>query len=570
MDGLNSTETVYGNVIPKVNTTVAFGTGGYYLTFDDNSAATSATLGKDYSGNGNDWTPNNLSVTAGTSNDSVIDFPVNSTTERGNYCVWNPLWQGRTNDPVNGNLNYPASSVGLGSIGMSSGSYYWEITSTGGTSTVALYNTAATSSIGVTSGNTYGFRYNASAGTFDYTTNGSSFTSIATGLTTKPYFIYVSTAVSTTATLNCGQQAFTYSVPSGYKAFGTQNMSVSYSSSPRVYVTGGAFSGNSTARDIIPTTTYGSIQPDLVWVKSYTANTYDHKLIDSVRGTTLAISSNTTSTEATEASGLTAFLSNGFSLGTDISYNVTGTAYQYWMWRAGGSSSSNTSGTITSTVSVNQAAGFSVVTYTGTGANATVGHGLGVAPKMIIVKRRNSAVDWVVYHSSMTSAAYYMNLNLSQASASQPTVWNSTAPTSSVFSVGTNSTSNASGGTYVAYCWAEVEGLSKMGSYTGNGSADGPYVYCGFFPSFILIKSSTGAEDWTLSVANSLSGRNGFGLNYMVPDTNALLVTNPATVDTYATGFKIKGTTSPFNTSGATYVYMAFSLYPVSSNNRAH
>ena len=215
-----------------------YGTNGFYLKFADNSTA--AALGTDSSGNSNTWTVNNISITAGTTYDSMTDVPTLTSATAANYPTWNPLWQGRTNAPTNGNLDYPASSVGIGTMALS-GSSYWEITSTGGTSTVALYSTAASTSQAVTTGLTYGFRFNATTGAFDYTTNGSSFTSIATGLTSGPYFFYVSTAASTTASLNAGQRPFTYTPPSGFVALNTYNLSAGS------ITTSGSFTGNASA-----------------------------------------------------------------------------------------------------------------------------------------------------------------------------------------------------------------------------------------------------------------------------------------------------------------------------------
>ena len=199
-----------------------YGTNGFYLPFT-NTASTS-TLVADSSGNANNWTPNNISLTAGSTYDSLTDVPTLTSTTAANYVVWNPLWQGRTNVPTNGNLDYPASSVGIGTMDLSTGSFYWEITATGGIATVAVYSTAVSSSAAVALGLTYGFRFNGSTGAFDFTTNGTTFTSIATGLTSGPYFIYVSTAALTTASLNAGQRPLAYTAPSGFLPLNTFNI----------------------------------------------------------------------------------------------------------------------------------------------------------------------------------------------------------------------------------------------------------------------------------------------------------------------------------------------------------
>jgi hypothetical protein len=200
----------------------AYGTNGFYLPFT--STTSTSTLVADSSGNANNWTPNNISLTAGSTYDSLTDVPTLTSATVANYVVWNPLWQGRTNSPTNGNLDYPASSVGIGTIDLSTGSFYWEITATGGIATVAVYSTSASSSAAVALGLTYGFRFNGTTGAFDYTTNGTTFTSIATGLTSGPYFIYVSTAALTTASLNAGQRPLAYTAPTGYLALNTYNI----------------------------------------------------------------------------------------------------------------------------------------------------------------------------------------------------------------------------------------------------------------------------------------------------------------------------------------------------------
>ena len=213
-----------------------YGTNGFYLPFTN--VTSTSTLVADSSGNANNWTPNNISLTAGSTYDSLTDVPTLTSTTAANYVVWNPLWQGRTNSPTNGNLDYPASSVGIGTMDLSTGSFYWEITATGGIATVAVYSTAVSSSAAVALGLTYGFRFNGSTGAFDFTTNGTTFTSIATGLTSGPYFIYVSTAALTTASLNAGQRPLAYTAPTGFLPLNTFNITAG------TVTTSGTFTGN--------------------------------------------------------------------------------------------------------------------------------------------------------------------------------------------------------------------------------------------------------------------------------------------------------------------------------------
>jgi hypothetical protein len=316
-------------------------------------------------------------------------------------------------------------------------------------------------------------------------------------------------------------------------------------------------------------TNTAGFKPDLIWNKSR-SNAADNCLTDSVRGTNSQLISDNTSAQLSNTNQITAFNSNGFSLGADnLGYtNYNAFTYVGWQWQAGqGSSSSNTNGSITSTVSVNASAGFSVVTYTGTGSAATVGHGLGVAPSMIITKKRSSTSDWGVYHIS-TGNTNYLLLDSTAASASSSTYWNNTSPTSSVFSIGTADPVNISTATYVAYCWAQIAGFSKFGSYVANGSADNTFVYTGFRPKYLLIKCTTaptGYESWFVfdSVRNTYNSAN----LYLNPNTSGAEGAGTAGtdyLDILSNGFKLRGTGAPGvnGNSGATYIYAAFAENP--------
>jgi hypothetical protein len=308
-----------------------------------------------------------------------------------------------------------------------------------------------------------------------------------------------------------------------------------------------------------------SMQPDFVWVKSRQYTTVGHSLFDALRPIGVNSSlprlvSNSTDAE-TNNGGLTAFVSNGFSLNNDAYINSTSTGGNMvaWQWNAGGSTVTNTSGSISAQVRANTTAGFSVVTYTGTGANATVGHGLGVAPKMFIVKRRNSADSWAVYNANLTSAAYILELQTTGAQSSVPSCFNSTAPTSTVFSIGTNAGTNASGGTYVAYCFAAVAGYSAFGSYTGNGSADGVFVYLGFRARFLMIKS-TSTGGWVM-LDTSRDPYNDVD-NYLYANSSAANAGSSNVLDINSNGFKIRNSWTDINGSGTTYIYAAFAENP--------
>jgi hypothetical protein len=299
--------------------------------------------------------------------------------------------------------------------------------------------------------------------------------------------------------------------------------------------------------------------PDLVWIKARSA-VREHRLTDVVRGATKALYSNAVDAEVTETGGITAFNADGFSLGSGNGYNATSETHAAWCWDAGSSTVTNTSGSISSQVRANASAGFSIVTYTGTGANATVGHGLGVAPKWVIVKRRTTGTsDWCVwvkevFDASNTSFLFLSATNGSYANAS---VFNSSATTSTTFPVGSNTATNGSGDSHVAYCFAPVAGYSAFGSYTGNGSATGPTISgLGFKPYFLMVKASSTTGDWWMYDAVRSTAN---------PRTSKLLANSSGGEDTAGEdvdflddGFRIKSSASGINQNAATYIYAAF------------
>jgi hypothetical protein len=317
------------------------------------------------------------------------------------------------------------------------------------------------------------------------------------------------------------------------------------------------YTGNGSSQSI---TNNGSMKPDLVWVKSRSSTTF-HGIYDAVRGVSKRLWANDTAAEADFSPyGVTAFNSNGFTVNdlTSSGYGVNENTVTYvgWQWRAAGSTVSNTAGTITSTVSANTTAGFSIVTYTGTGSNATIGHGLGAVPGMIIAKRRSATQNWGVAHRSL-SGTQTLYLDLTQAVATG--VWNGT-PTSTVFNITTDGVVNASGSTYVAYCFAPVAGYSAFSSYTGNGSADGPFVYTGFRPRYVLIKCSSATADWV--VFDAL--RNGYNIDNKIlfPNGSFAESAGGVTIDILSNGFKVRATNAEFNSNTATYIYATFAESP--------
>ena len=303
-------------------------------------------------------------------------------------------------------------------------------------------------------------------------------------------------------------------------------------------------------------------QPDWCWFKARN-NTDTHGVFDSVRGVTKRIIPNNNTAEGTQSNGLTHFLSNGFTVG-DAGIVNQGYNYASWNWKAGTSFTNDASatgiGTIDSAGSANTTSGFSIVSYTGTGSAGTIKHGLSTAPKMIIQKNRDETQPWWTYVESI-GAGGQLRLNATNAAGSDgATLWNSTAPTSSVFSVGDNTGTNGSADKCIAYCFAEKQGYSKFGSYTGNGNVDGTFFYTGFKPAFTIIRS-TGSDQWSMFDAK----RNPFN----EVDNNIRANSNAAEadqankeVDYLSNGVKLRTSSGEWNSSGTTYIYMAFAEQP--------
>jgi len=325
------------------------------------------------------------------------------------------------------------------------------------------------------------------------------------------------------------------------------------------------YAGSSSAQSITNTVNGVSFQPDLVWGKNR-SNVNSHRLTDVNRGVGLVLFSNSTNGDTTGDGQLSSFNSNGwtFTSGAGAGLNESGNNYVAWNWKAGGTPVSNTAGSITSQVSANTTAGFSVVTYTGNGTSgATVGHGLSTTPQMIIIKGRNAAGNWQVYHQAIGNTGIVC-LDLTIATYTTALAWNNTSPTSSVFTLGSGGDLNGSAKTYVAYCWAAVPGYSAFGSYTGNGSSDGPFVYTNFRPRFVLIKSSSDAVNWyvydTSRDTSNLAG------NQLYPNLSNAEVSSVG-IDILSNGFKLRYNASPLNASSSTYIYAAFAENPFKFSN---
>jgi hypothetical protein len=577
-----------------------YGTNGFYLNFKD--ATSTTTLGLDYSGNSNTWTTNNFSVTAGSGNDSLTDVPTpwivyNTTGDvggvfRGNYATWNPI-NGVTASLTNGNLDLTYSSAGGAVSTMafpSTGKWYWEVTVTGGGNNrigICLSSLSGTDSYNTGTGtyvynglngqkyiagtgSTYGATFttndvigvavDADAGTVVFYKNNSSQGTAFSGLNfaTSSYSPTISVAGSGTSMVtNFGQRPFAYTPPSGFLSLCTTNLPASTILKGGDYFNPVLYAGNGSTQTI----TGVGFQPDWVWAKNRTTAGSNHRLFDAVRGASKILYSSLTNAEATDANGLTAFNSDGFSIGS-TQINDSGSNFVAWCWKANGAGSSNTAGTITSTVSANTTSGFSIVTWAGNSTNAaTIGHGLGVAPSILITKSRTNASSWVFGIGGISGFGVndYLVLQSTAAKGTSSTFYQ--AYGSSTFTVGVSAADemNKTGNNYVTYCFAAISGYSAFGSYTGNGSTDGPFVYLGFRPRFILIKRSSDIDDWFMyDTARSPYNPMNFVLS---PNSSAAdtATTNP---DDLSNGFKLRSTSGGTNASGSTYIYACFAENP--------
>ena len=589
----------------------AFGDNGFFIDGRDSS-----DLGDDESGNGNDFSTSGLAA-----NDQMIDSPTNNSSIfslAGSCAV-----SGQTLTLSDGNLRASAGGTAnaieaVTQIAPTSGKYYAEFTLnaapqlsnqypsigiigidlniTGGnnlgSSTFFGYNPNGKKAKGGTAstyGDTYGNGdiigiamdldnqkiYFSKNGTYQNSGDpaagsNAAFTDLVAG---TEYRFCVSNAGSTATdvTGNFGASAFNTAAPTGFVALNTSNIPAPTISDGSKYFQTAIYTGSTSAQDI---TFSGNsdLAPDWLWFKARSAAS-DHFLFDKLRGVLKTLSTNDTTAEVTSAGSMTAFGTDGFSLGDGGSDNdingVDGTTYVAWGWAANGSGSSNEDGSINTTAtSANTTAGFSINTYTGTGSNATVGHGLGVAPSMIILHRRDSTGSWRMYNKNLTDASYVLNMESTGAQEVSATVWNSTDPTSTVFSIGTNAEVNASGGTYVAYCFAEIPGYSSIGSYVGNGSAaSGPFIYTGFQPAYIVTKNITNAGDfWPISDVVRQP--------FSVPDdalfSNSTVSTRTGySINLLSNGFKPTVADHAVNESGATYIYWAFARHPFGGSGLA-
>jgi hypothetical protein len=509
-------------------------------------------------------------------------------------------------------------------FGLTSGKWYWEVTilstnvSTNGICIGIANTNAQTAGFGASNQWTYnnnssgrkslngtssaygvayvtndvvGVAFDADAGTLVFYVNNSSQGTAASSGLPNPAFPIVSCYGTDSVAINFGQRPFTYTPPSGFKALNTQNLPTPTIAAGNAYMDATTYTGTGSSKAVTNT---AGFQPDFVWIKSR-SNAYDHALFDAVRGATKQLISNTTGTEATYANSMSAFNSNGFQVVSDAVVNGNGATFVGWQWKGGGTptvnntagagnvptagsvlinganSTSALAGSIAATrISANQSAGFSVVTYTGNGASSspwpTVGHGLGVTPSMVIVKNRSSAANWVVWHTSMGGNSYYAYLNATNAASNVGDPWGSGVKNSTVFEVSAGGTAPslvANTNNYVAYCFAAVAGYSAFGSYIGNNSDDGPFIYLGFRPKFFMVKDAGTAGAWVMIDAT----RSAYNVasNYLFPNTSAAEASSPPQADFLANGIKLRANNANSgqnNVAGNTYIYAAFAENP--------
>lgn len=570
-----------------------------------------------------------INVTGNPNNDVVRDVPTNGSSDddtgaggevSGNYCTMNPLASYLT--LANGNLDVSQSSAAhhpsFGTLGVSSGKWYWEITKNDGsfsanTSTglgvgkasftsdgstyisssdcniaymqtgVQLYDgsdgyerviTALGSGVEHTAG-TWMFAFDFDSGKGWVGKNGTWLSDTTAGNEGDPangtnpcfnafdsgafYVPIVGMYAATSVSANFGQRAWNYAAPSGFKALCTANLPDPTIADGSDYFDAALWTGNGTSQSI----TGLEFSPDFVWVKGRNAAN-GHNLQNIISGTGKFLQTHTKSAEGSNTTKITAFNSDGFSLGSNAGVNNNNDTYVGWAWDAGSSTVTNTDGSVDSEVRANTTAGFSIVTYDAEPLGAkTIGHGLGAAPDMVIVKNRSSSTfDWAVYHSGLP-ANEALKLNTTDTYSSVPDYFD--APTSTVFSVSSSSAvGGGSGHEMLAFCFSAVAGYSLFGSYNGNSNDNGPFVYTGFRPSWLLIKIADGTNDWVIHD----NKRDAFNPSDSVlkPNSSGSEDTSSSNhVDFLSNGFKIRNSQSKWN-AGYSYVYAAFAENPFQAN----
>jgi len=576
-----------GQWVPIDVSGLTFGTNGFHLKGQDSSA-----LGDDSSGNGNDFTSSGLAAA-----DQMSDSPT------ANHCTLNPLWlDGYSLSDGNLVTNQSGDAAAIGTMAFDptdSQGFYFEakVTTAASFPNVGIRTAASCPQVGAVSslsGNSTGrFAYTGSNGQFNDEGSGSSYGSTWAGTADKVIGVFVKagelffsvdgtiqnsgTAAKTGLTglmvptvfydAGSGTQAawemrFDASdwstTPSGYKSLTAANLPNPTIADPSEYFQTTLYSGNTSTQSINQSGN-STFEPSWVWIKAR-GQAYDHALYDAVRGATKELKSNATDAQSTITNGLTAFESDGFALGNRLGVNQSGQNYVAWQWKANGSGASNGDGSITSTVSADATSGFSIIRWTGTAANGTIGHGLGVQPSLYILKNTATNNSWLV-GSTLYAATSYLSIGNTDALATgDAAVFNSLHPTSSVINLGSNVGTNGSSGSnnMICYAFAEVSGFSKIGGYTGNGSSDGPFVFTGFKPSWLMIKRETGGTgNWDI-FDNQRDPINPADAVLDADANSAEATFSTIKIDLLSNGFKARGTQSNINASGSTYIYVAF------------
>ena len=332
---------------------------------------------------------------------------------------------------------------------------------------------------------------------------------------------------------------------------------------PTAYFQTKTYTGNGANNRAITFDGNSNLQPDWLWIKNR-SESQSHALFDSVRGATLRFGTNSNGAESTENTNLDSFDSDGFTVDSELIVNGGSDLMVAWAWKAGTSFTNDASSTgiagIDSAGSFNNTAGFSIVTYNGNAGNTTVKHGMNIAPKMVWFKRRDAgSTNWYIYHASIGQGKRLV-LNTTAAEAADTEYMNNTAPTTSVFSLGPSGTTNTTGN-HIAYCFSEIKGYSKIGSYTGNGNNDGPFVYTGFKPAFVLTKRTDASGGWGLN-DNKRPNYNPENLYLLANDAQADSSDGSWTMDFLSNGWKARYNNGNFNASGGSYIYMAFAENP--------
>ena len=565
----------------------AFGNNGYHMTGE-----TASALGDDFSGNNLDFTTVALATT-----DQMLDTPTN------NFCTMNPLDAPTGNITLsNGNLDLSQSSFNTvrGTIAFDvqdDDGFYFEVKKTNGNfrsagivATDASNFASAQSLLSVNPSVVYymeggevnqnGSQILASLPTF--ATNDVLGVAVRNG---KVYFAKNNTWVNSgdpvnetgqvasitgssplyspavgeqdnrngiTNTVNFGATAFAHTPPTGYKALSTANLPTPTIADGSAHFQPTLYTGTGSSQAVSQSGN-STFQPDWVWIKGRSGAT-EHVLTDAVRGVTKELSTNDAGVEETVAQGLTTFGSAGFTVGTDGSYNTSSATYVGWQWKMNGASSP----------SANTTAGQSIITYTGTGANASIAHGMGVAPSLVIVKQISDAdQNWRVWHSALANTQY-LSLDSTNAANTNANMWNSTTPDATNVFLGTDGSVNNVSYEYVMYCFAEIPGYSSFGSYTGNGATDGPFVYTGFKPKWIMYKSSSNAGTrWgLLDTDRSASGGGNSVGDQLTAELTSAEANADHEIDFLSNGFKVRDASGSVNGNGYTITYMAFAENP--------